>query len=49
MCPVRYDEILSQKALVGEKKVLDYGFNDFYYNVDSFSVQYHFLQLNLFQ
>jgi hypothetical protein len=49
ICPTKYDQTLAQKLLIGMRKVVDYGFDDFYENVDSFHVQHNFLHLNLFQ
>jgi hypothetical protein len=49
MCPIAYNQILSEKPLISAKKSIDYGFNEFYYNVDSFNIQYKFLMLNLFE
>ncbi|CAF1543347.1 unnamed protein product [Rotaria sordida] len=46
LCPIDYNDFLAQKPLVTEKKIYDYGFNDFYFNVDSFNVQIRFLNFN---
>jgi len=44
-----YDESVGQKPLISRGQVFDYGFDDFYHNVDTFNVQHHFLTLNIFK
>ncbi|CAF2347481.1 unnamed protein product [Rotaria sp. Silwood2] len=49
LCPMFYDQILVQKPLISAKKVIDYGFQDFYFNVDVFDMQHAFLCYNFFK
>jgi hypothetical protein len=49
ICPLAYNQILAQNTLRSAIQAIDYGFNHFYYNVDPFHIQYHFLMLNIFQ
>ncbi|CAF4165248.1 unnamed protein product [Rotaria magnacalcarata] len=39
LCPMDYDDLMAQKPVVSASKTIDYGFNDFYFNADSFEVQ----------
>ncbi|CAM4767376.1 unnamed protein product [Rotaria magnacalcarata] len=45
LCPMDYDDLMAQKPVVSASKTIDYGFNDFYFNADSFEVQKAFLDL----
>ncbi|CAF1348114.1 unnamed protein product [Rotaria sordida] len=48
LCPIKFHDLLVQKPLICASKTIDYGFNDFYFNVDSFRVQECFLDLHPF-
>ncbi|CAF2143857.1 unnamed protein product [Rotaria magnacalcarata] len=45
LCPMDFDDIIAQKPIVCASEAIDYGFNDFYFNVDSFEIQKKFLDL----
>ncbi len=44
-----FNDLLIQTPLVSAKETIDYSFDQFYYNVDSFNVQFRFLNMNYFQ
>ncbi|CAF3240874.1 unnamed protein product [Rotaria sp. Silwood2] len=48
LCPMDFDDCIAQKPVVSASKIIDYGFNDFYFNVDSFEIQKRFLDLYSF-
>ncbi len=45
ICPIPYRHILAQKPLIAKGKFMDYGFQDFYFNIDAFNIQKKFLKL----
>ncbi|CAF1362859.1 unnamed protein product [Adineta steineri] len=48
LCPILYNDSLAQKPLVRGRRLVDYSFLDFYYNVDTYHIQRTFLNLNFF-